>query len=101
MTDHIVGVAWYFPDEWKQLRAAVPDPDVLEATYEEWRAVYADGIEVLKKSGERPLRVDVHIAELLTWCQDRGKRPDAAARAACASDVLRRSYTAGIVLPDA
>lgn len=101
MSDHVVGVAWYFPDEWEQLRAVAPDPDVLEATYDEWASVYKDGIKLLKESGMRPLRVDVHLDALLAWCQRSGRQPDGAARAAYAVDVLQRSTEAGILLPDA
>ena len=34
----IVGVAWYEPDEWDQLRAVAPDAEKLEATHAEWLA---------------------------------------------------------------
>jgi hypothetical protein len=101
MASHVVGVAWYFPDEWERLRAVAADPEVLETTYDEWASVYKDGITLLKKAGMRPLRVDVHLDAFLAWCERSGRQPDGAARSEYAVDVLQRSTKAGILLPDA
>ena len=101
MADHVVGIAWYFPDEWLELRSSARDPDVLEATYEQWLEVYRDGVERLRATGMRPRRVAIHVKELLAWCDRHRRGPDAAARAAYAAEALERATHDGIQLPDA
>ena len=97
----IIGVAFYFPEEWEALRAIAPDSDVLENTYEEWLAVYKDAVASLRKNGMHLKRVDVRVRDLVQWCQRRERRPDAAARAEYAVDVLRRLSREGFSFPDA
>ncbi len=88
----IVGVAWYSAAEWAQLRAIAPDADKLEATYDEWVAVAEKGLRDLRSAGLAPERVPVRLDLLRAWCDARGRRPDAAARAEYAAAELQRIH---------
>jgi hypothetical protein len=96
-----MGLAFYSPEEWEALRTAVPDPEALEDTYDEWLAVYRDGVAKLRASGFRPKRVDIRLDRFQDWWRRNGRRPDGAARAAYAADLLRRFSIEGFVLSDA
>lgn len=97
----IVGVAWYQAGEWARLRAIVPDPEKLEATHAEWLIVAEKGVADLRAAGHRVHRVPVKIADLQTWCEVLGRRPDASARAEYASAELKRLHEAGLLDHDA
>jgi hypothetical protein len=99
--DTIVGVAWYEPSEWAQLRALAPDADKLEATHAEWLAIAEKGLADLRAAGYDPRRVPVKLAALQAWCELLGRRPDAAARAEYASAELKRRHEAGLLDRDA
>jgi hypothetical protein len=97
----LVGVAWYEPGEWDQLRAVAPDADTLEATYAEWLAFAEKGLADLRAAGYAPRRVPVKVAALRAWCEVLGRRPDASTRAEYASAELQRLHEAGLLDRDA
>ena len=97
----IVGVAWYEPGEWGQLRAIAPDRDKLEATYGEWLKIAETGVRDLRAAGYEPHRVPVTVPALLAWCDAVGRMPDASARAEYASAELQRRHEAGLLDHDA
>ena len=99
--EQMLGIAFYSREEWEALRAVAPDADVLEETYDEWLTVYRSSVASLRAAGIRPKRVAIQLGQLQEWCRLNGRRPDAEARAAYASDVLRRLSIEGFVLPDA
>ena len=35
----MTGVAWYFSEQWSELKQVISDPDQFEAIYEDWEAV--------------------------------------------------------------
>ena len=84
-----VGVAWYSPQGWGELRAIAPDADKLEASYEEWVEVVERGLADLRRAGLQPQRVEIAIAPFVAWCDRMGRRPDAAARAAYVAEQLQ------------
>ena len=97
----VVGVAWYEPGEWDQLRAIAPDRDTLEATHAEWLAIAEKGLADLRTAGHTPYRVPVKVAALRAWCEVLGRRPDASARAEYAAAELRRLHESGFFDRDA
>jgi hypothetical protein len=93
LSDHrgmVVGVAWYSPAEWERLRAAVPDPDNLEETYEEWEAMASAALAQFEESGVNAKRVPVEAEEFLTWCSSKKLEPDSSARSQFAVEKLRQ-----------
>lgn len=89
----ITGIAWYFPNQWKQLRDAVSDPERLEETYEEWLAIAEKAFANMAASGVPLIKVPVDVQDLVGWCQARNIPIDAKARAEYVVDVLRRRST--------
>ena len=88
----VVGVAWFTPDEWTKLRAVAPDADELHATFDEWHAVIEKRLSELRAAGVRLQRVPISVAALLAWCDVRGRRPDADARAEYIAFELQRIH---------
>jgi hypothetical protein len=86
----VLGVAWYSPAEWERLREAVPDPERLENSYEEWEGMALSALAQLEEAGITPERVPVEAEQLLAWCRDSDREPDSAARAQFAADRLRQ-----------
>jgi hypothetical protein len=63
-----IGIAWYRPDQWEQLRKLSDDSDRLEGTYEEWLSYAEEQLAELRSRGCVVRRVDVDLDELLKWC---------------------------------
>jgi hypothetical protein len=97
----IMGVAWYDPSEWAQLRAMAPDADKLETLHAEWLAFAEKSLHDLRTAGYEPHRVPVKIAALKAWCDVLRRQPDASARAEYASAELQRLHEAGLLDRDA
>ncbi len=85
-----VGVAWYKPSEWEQLRQAVTDPERLELTHREWLQIAKKGCRELQANGFDYERVIVAVDELVAWCRDRGVPVDADARSQFAAFKLSK-----------
>ncbi len=81
----MTGIAWYRSDQWARLRQVAADADVLEETYDEWRALAEQAMSDMRTHGIDAQTVDIDVEELLIWCQANGRRLDQAARAAFAS----------------
>jgi len=88
----VVGIAWYRPEQWGQLREAVTDPEVLEDTHEEWLDIARRTVLDLAREGVRAERVDVDVDELANWCRERGRALDGSARAQYATEQLRQEH---------
>jgi hypothetical protein len=97
----VVGVAWYEPGVWAELRSIAPDADKLEATHSEWLAMAERTLGDLRKAGYLPYRIPINVAALQAWCDALGRQPDASARAEYASAELQRLHEAGLLDRDA
>ena len=78
----IMGVAWYERDEWNRLLEVAADPDSLEPSYDEWKTTAESAMAKLAAAGLVVVQETVRVAELVRWCEDRGRPVDAEARAA-------------------
>jgi hypothetical protein len=87
-----VGIACYTEAEWQKLRAVAADRDALEETYAEWKHVDETGRRDLTAAGIVTEPVQVSVDELLAWCREHRCPLDGSARAAFASELLRRRY---------
>jgi len=88
----VLGVAWYSRAEWERLRAAVPDPDRFEATYEEWESMATATLAQLEAAGVTLQRVPIEAEEFLAWCRAGERAPDASARAHFSAEKLRQRH---------
>jgi hypothetical protein len=48
------------------------DADVLADSYIEWSQLAEEKMQDLRSSGLRVEKIDVHIEELILWCNERG-----------------------------
>ena len=87
-----VGVAWYREREWEELRRLAADPEKLEETFAEWKAVYEDGVLKLAAAGFQPERVELTVAQLQAWCAANQCPLDAEARSGLAAELLRQRH---------
>jgi hypothetical protein len=93
--NNVVGVAWLTPDEWAKLRDIAPDADQFQPTFDDWRAVLEKSLADLRAKGLRLQRVPISVAALQAWCEIRGRRPDADARAEYTASELQRINESG------
>jgi hypothetical protein len=89
------GVAWFSASDWERLKEVVPDPDRLEATYEEWVSMATDALADLKRAGVAPRKVAVDVEELLARCEQNDLEPDGSSRAHFAANKLREADLSG------
>jgi hypothetical protein len=66
----VMGVTWYRPEQWELLQEVVEDKEHFDMTYEESVVDSENKIKKLEAQGYRPVRVEVDVEEMLTWCSD-------------------------------
>jgi hypothetical protein len=81
-----IGIAWYRPEQWEHLRRVAPDADKLEVSFEAWHAHAEKMVDRLRREGYIVHKVDIDMAEFLSWCKMVGLEPDAAARSKYTSE---------------
>ncbi len=84
-----IGFCWYQPEQWKQLREVVPDPESLDATYDEWKKSATVAINNLKAEGLSVKKVSINIKALITWCSEKGLEPISSSRSEYAAFKLQ------------
>jgi hypothetical protein len=75
------GIAWYSPNQWAKLRQVASDPEKLEATYEEWLAIFERTFKVLTAKGVILTKIPVDVRQLVEWCKEQNAAIDGSARA--------------------
>jgi predicted transcriptional regulator len=86
-----IGVAWYQPDQWKQLCDVSVDRDELEDTYEEWVRDAERFIKRLRQEGFQVVKVEITIADLLLWCESQKIAVNSQARSKYAAFQLQNT----------
>lgn len=64
----VVGVAWYYPEQWTMLLKVSVDRDSLEKSHGEWLHLAEKAMFDIKRSGMSPRKVYVDVNQLLAWC---------------------------------
>ena len=90
----VVGLAWYFPSQWQQLREVSADSEHLEKTYPEWLAAFEEAFQKLSAAGIAVVKVPVDIEALIGWCRERSLPIDSKARAQYVSERLEMTSSA-------
>lgn len=80
MTDNIVGMAWYKPENFKRVRAMYDDGYMLQTTYPDWLATAELGYLHNQSRGVKVVRVDIDPEEFPRWCADQKLRMNAVGR---------------------
>ena len=95
----IMGVSWYRPEQWDRLREISEDKATFEITYEASLVEWEKKIQQLEAQGIRPIKVEVDVEELLTWCTTQGLAVTPETRTKFMMNTLRDYVRRGIVKP--
>jgi|SRR6266508_4499865 len=95
----IMGVSWYRPEQWDRLREISEDKATFEITYEASLVEWEKKIQDLEAQGIRPIKVEVDVEELLTWCTTQGLAVTPETRTKFMMNTLRDLVRKGIVKP--
>jgi hypothetical protein len=82
-------VAWYTREEWDAVRREASDPEVFDASYDEWQTNATRVLDQLREQGVPVQRIFVGAAELRTWCAQQGIPRNGKARSSYAAQKLR------------
>ena len=86
----VFGIGFYRREQWPQLLETADDRKELEDTYDEWKLNLVKSVKNLQALGATPLKVDIDMEELLTWCAGRGFKNTGENRAEFITDLLRQ-----------
>ncbi len=94
-----MGVTWYRAEQWDRLRDISADKETFATTYEAFLSDAEKKIQQLKAQGLRPIKVEVDVEELLTWCITQGLAVTPETRTQFMMNILRDRVKKGIVKP--
>jgi hypothetical protein len=95
----IMGVSWYRPEQWERLREISADKATFDTPYEASLVEWEKKIRDLETQGIRPIKVEVDVDELLTWCTTQGLAVTPETRTKFMMNTLRDLVRRGIVTP--
>jgi hypothetical protein len=76
----LIGVAWYYLQDYPRIREIMEDADKLPATYDQWRRGAERGERELKRKGLNVVHAMIDPDEFTVWCREKGLKLDAHAR---------------------
>lgn len=86
-----LGMVWYRPETFAELKAMFEDGHKLHASYEEWLSAAENGRKQMEARGAHVVCVDIDPKTFPVWCKERGLKLDANARNEYASLFARNS----------
>lgn len=86
----VLGVGWYRPEQWALLLAESVDRDELESTHAEWLASAEPSLKTIQATGQRPIKIDVDVEEMIAWCSGKGMPLDGNARSQFIAEKTRQ-----------
>ena len=95
----LMGVSWYRPEHWERLREIAEDKDTFAIPYEDSLVESEQKIRDLEAQGYRPIKVEVDVEALLTWCTTQGLPVTPETRTKFMMNTLRDLVRKGIVKP--
>lgn len=82
---------WYRPEEWARLATVADDRDAMEPSYRDWLTAAEKNILQMALAGIRVQRVEIDVAELVTWCAARNLPNTSATRSQYAFELIQRT----------
>jgi hypothetical protein len=79
---HIVGIAWYKPENFDQLLAMFEDGNTIRLSYPEWLKAAELGVERHQREGKTTVKINIDPVEFPRWCAYEGMLMNAQARIA-------------------
>jgi hypothetical protein len=95
----LMGVSWYRADQWDRLREIAEDKETFAIPYEESLLDSEKKIQDLEAQGYRPIKVEVDVEALLTWCTTQGLPVTPETRTKFMMNTFRDLVRKGIVKP--
>jgi hypothetical protein len=95
----ITGVSWYRAEQWDRLREISAYKATFETPYEASLLEWEKKIQQLEAQGIRPIKVEVDVGELLTWCATQGLAVTPETRTKFMMNTLRDYVRKGIIKP--
>src|SRR5215475_3200576 len=93
----IMGVSWYRPEQWDRLWEISEDKATFDTSYEEALVEWEKKIQDLEAQGMRPIKVEVDVEALWTWCTEQGLPVTPETRTKFMMNTLREYVRKGIV----
>ena len=91
-----MGVVWYEnAPAWRRMRDLASDPELLEASYPAWLAMFEKQLQILRDGGWEPVKVPIDAEDFRRWCVRNHRKPDAAARSAFTATRLASMHREG------
>jgi hypothetical protein len=95
----IMGVSWYRAEQWHRLWEISEDKATFETTYEASLLEWEKKMQQLEAQGIRPIKVEVDVEALLTWCTTQGLAVTPETRTKFMMNTLRDLVQQGVVKP--
>ena len=95
----VMGVTCYRAEQWHRLREISEDKEHFAMTYEASLLDSENKIKQLEAQGYRPVKVEVDVEEMLTWCSTQGLAVTPETRTKFTMTKLRELVNNGIVKP--
>ena len=87
-----IGMVWYAPEHYAEVKAMMKDGHRLPATYERWQALAEQGERTLSGQGHKVVRAYLVPESFRQFCLARGLEVDAKARTEFASWVAKEQH---------
>lgn len=84
----VMGIAWFKDDDtYRRALSVFCDPENMPASFEEWKAIVEKQCELIRYSGDIPIRADIDPETFAIWCASRGLLANSEGRIAFAKHV--------------
>ncbi|TXT29041.1 MAG: Uncharacterized protein FD131_2732 [Rhodocyclaceae bacterium] len=84
----VIGVTWYTPETWAEVKATAVDPDCFEESFEKWKAMAVLARRNFQRSGVLALEYQIVPEEFFAWCVTNGQENNSTARGEYVSERL-------------
>ena len=95
----IMEVSWYRAEQWDRLWEISEDKATFDISYEASLVESEKQVQHLEAQGMRPVKVEVDVEELLTWCPTQGRAVTPETRTKFMMNTFRDLVRQGIVKP--
>ena len=95
----VMGVTCYRAEQWHRLREISEDKEHFDKTYEASLLDSENKIKQLEAQGYRPVKVEVDVEEMLTWCSTQGLAVTPETRTKYMMNTFREQVRKGIIKP--
>jgi hypothetical protein len=86
----VFGVGFFRREQWLRLLETAADREEFEDTYDAWKSNLTKSVKNLRALGSTPIKVDIDIEELLSWCKARGFKNTGESRVEFITELLRQ-----------